>query len=363
MSIGKLSLSTFNFYAPRFEIEIENSKLPPDLSKVIMEVSVFEKIDEGASFTITVYDQFEVKDRKFKWLDHPLFEVGNKVKIKMGYGSSLKTLLMGEFTGMKPSFFTGEPPKITLKGQDLSYDYMKRKSPEQTFLKMAYSDIVQKIAKDAGLSAKVTKTPKYEQPVRKDAGKSYFDFIQQLAEEVGFQFRIDGQTLHFVKPEDDKKEILTLELGKDLISFSPDLNTAGSYAEVEVRGHNPRDPGKPIVGTAKAGSERSQESGRQTASQIAQKRHGNPKKVITDVIVNSVSHANSIAQAWLNKLSDGLIEGDAACIGIPIIRTGVCIKLDKMGERFSGKYYVKETNHSIGENGYQTRFKAKRNSI
>jgi phage protein D len=160
-------------------------------------------------------------------------------------------------------------------------------------------------------------------------------------------------------------------LGKDLISFSPNLNTARLYSEVEVRGHNPEDPGKPIIGAAKAGDERPQEKNKKnnkkdnrkdTASQVVAERHGTAKKVISNVLVRSKDHANAIAKAVLNKASDQYIEGNAEAVGIPEIRPGVCIEFKKMGERFTGKYYVISATHTINNSGYRTRFTVKRNA-
>jgi phage protein D len=184
-----------------------------------------------------------------------------------------------------------------------------------------------------------------------------------MADKVGFTFSVDRRTLYFIKPRDDRKEILTLALGKDIISFSPRMNTTGLVTEVEVRGHNPRDPNKPIIGRAPVGSERILEPERKTASQFAADHHGEIKCVLTGKVVNSVEHANAIAQAELNRRSDTFIEGDVDCIGITLIRPGVTIKLEKVGQKFGGKYYVKETSHSIGNSGYRLHFKVKRNAI
>ena len=361
-----LSRDNSNFYAPRFEIEIENDRITANLSKQIIDLTVEEKIDEGASFTMTVNDQYDRGEEKFQWMDHELFQVGNRISIKVGYENNLLPMIIGNITGLEPSFFRGEAPTLTVKGQDLSYNYMKKISPERTFVERSYSEIAKIIADEAGLMIVVENTEQFEGQKRKNSNESYFSFLHRLAGEVDREFKIKGQTIYFVQPGDDETEILTLELGRDIIRFNPNLSTASLYSEVEVRGHNPRNPREPIVGRATAGSERSRESGRQTGSQIAAGRSESserPRRVITDIIVNSVDHANSIALAELNRASDGLIEGDGECIGIPHIRTGVNIRLEKMGERFSGKYYVKGTTHTINNSGYRTRFRVKRNAL
>jgi len=362
MTIEKYAATTFNFYAPRFEIEIESTKMAADMSKSIIDVSVDQRLNEGTGFTITVSDEFDPDEQKFKWVDHDLFEVGNTVKIKFGYESSLTLMMTGNITGLEPSFFAGGAPTLTVRGQDLSYDYMKRPSPEREFTESSYSAIAQTIAGEAGLSAAVDTTETLDHSVRKNPTENYFAFLKRLAGLVGFQFMVFDKNMYFKKPDDTKKEIMTLELGKDIISFRPNMSTALLFSEVEVRGHNPMDPGTPIIGRAAAGSERPQESGRDTASQVVQRRHGTSKKVLTNVIVESVNHANAIAQACLNNQSDGFIEGDGECVGMPDIKPGVCIKLGKMGKRFDGKYYIKSAVHSINNSGYRTRFTVKRNA-
>jgi phage protein D len=363
LALEKIAKQTLDFYAPRFEVEINNQKLIANISKQILNVRVEEKIDEGVSFAFTMNDEFDLTTLKFKWLDHQLFKEGNRVTIKMGYANQLFPMVVGEITSLESSFFSGETTTLTVGGQDLSYDYIKRVSPERTFVDKTYGDIARTIASEAGLLPVVDDPGKFEPFVRKDGNKSYFAFLEDLEGQSDREFSMDGQTMYFIKPRDDKKEIVTLELGKDIISFSPRMNTTGLVTEVEVRGHNPRDPSTPIIGRATAGSERTQEPGGRTGSQIAEERHGPVRKVITDVIANSVEHANAIAQSVLNELSDNLITGDGECIGIPLIRPGVNIRLERMGEKFSGKYYVKETTHTIDNSGYRTRFKAKKNAV
>lgn len=355
MTLETLSKGNLDFHAPRFEVEVEGKKLDVNTSKEIIDVTVNEKLDEGASFELTLHDGFDMNTQNFKLLDDSRFNVGNKITIKFGYGSSLRTMVMGRITSLEPSFFAGDTPALKIRGQDNSYDYMKRASPERTFVEKTYSDIVRTVAQEAGLDCVVDNTEKFEKFIRKNNNETYYEFLDNLKNKVGFVFYIEGRTIHFVKSGNNKKEILKLELGKDIISFNPVMNTTGLLAEVEVRGHNPKDPTASFTGVAKAESELLALANKTGHKDLA-------KKVITVDVVNSKEHAAAIAKAELAKANATLFGGNVECIGLPQIRAGVNVKLDKMGKLFSRKYYVTETTHAINERGYVTRFSVGHNN-
>ncbi len=362
MTLENLSPGASSIFTPRFTLEIQGKPLSDEISSEILEVIVDEKVDEGSSFSITINDNFDSEAQKFKLLDEPLFTEGNLVNIKMGYNNIFETMVNGKITSILPDFFSNGGTTFTLEGHDLSFDYMKRCSPERTFIDQPYSDIAKTIAKEAKLTPVVDDTGKYKPSRRKDNDENYFVFLKRLAEEVSYRFDVDRDIMYFRNKEDVNKELLLLEMEKDIISFRPIMNTTGLFSEVEVRGHNPNDPNSPFVGRAKAGNERHQERKKKTGSQIAQQRYSESKKVITDVVVHSTGHAEEIAKAELNKASDTLIIGEVESIGLPQIRKGINIKLEKMGPRFSGKYYVTSTTHVINDKGYNTNFKVKRNA-
>ncbi|AKB18668.1 phage baseplate assembly protein V [Methanosarcina sp. WWM596] len=355
MTLETLSKGNLNFYAPRFEVEIEGEKLDVSTSKEIIDVTVYEKLDEGASFELTFHNEFDMNTQKFKWIDDSRFNVGNKITIKIGSGSNLHTMLMGRITSLEPSFFAGDTPTLKIRGQDPSYDYMKRATPERTFIEKTYSDIVRTIAQEAGLDCVVDNTGKFEKFIRKNNSETYYEFLDDIRNKVGFVFYIEGRTIHFVKSGNNKKEILKLELGKDIISFNPVMNTTGLLAEVEVRGHNPQDPNTIFIGKAKAERELVALANKTGSKDLA-------KKVITVEVVNSKEHAVAIAKAELAKANDTLFGGKVECIGLPQIRVGVNVKLEKIGKLFSHKYYVTETTHTINERGYVTRFSVGHNN-
>jgi phage protein D len=167
--------------------------------------------------------------------------------------------------------------------------------------------------------------------------------------------------LYFVDPKVDEEEIATLVWGQNLVTFKPTTNTTGLVTEVEVRGWDPNTK-EEIIGSARAGEEQTQESGRSKGSEIAKELYGEAKLVLYKS-VSSLEEATNMARAELNRASNRLLEADGDSFGIPELRPGVTIKLKEVGERFSGKYYLTKTTHTIDGNGYKTSFSVRRNAI
>lgn len=365
MSLEIYSEKYGGFYAPQFQVSIEDNILTADMSKAIIDVSVEENVDRVAGFSMTIHDGFNNDTGEFKWLDDPLFTVGNTVTIKMGYGGELSAMILGKITAIEPSFFSGDSPTLTVRGEDLSSDAIKGASPEKTFVGKKASEIVKAIASELGLNAVVDDAKKYKEVFRKDNEECYLGFLQKIKKVTGYEFGIEGKTLYFTKSGADKDAIVTLKRGKDIISFNPTFNTNQLVTEVEVRGHNPQDPTKPFVGNAKAGSEQEQEPGKLTASRLAAKigKGKGQKRVISNANVSSDEEAKKMADFELNKASDNLITGEGRCIGLPELRKGVNIMLEGLGKWFTGKYYVVGSIHTINNSGYRTTFYVKRNNV
>ncbi len=359
MPLTDFAKKTAQFYAPRFEVEIEGKTLK--LEKIITQISVTEKVDEGASFSFTVFDEYDLRKEEFKWLESDLFQVENKITIRFGYENKLETMIEGKINSVEPSFFSGEVPTITISGHDLSFDYLKRSSPAEPFRNKTYSEIAEEIAGKANLQPVIDRSDIRVKEIKKQNNESYYQFLKRLAEEIEFVFFVYKKKMYFVREYEYDTEEVTLTLGSDLISFKPTLNTSRFLKSVEVRGHNPKDPSKPIVAKVEAKGLISGEYIK--IGSLNKKIEKPPEKVVDNVIVTSVSHARKIAESILNRANQALLTGEGSSIGMPQIRAGITLNLKRLGSIFSGKYYVKETGHTISNSGYTTTFSVIRREL
>jgi len=365
MALSAVDISSF---APRFEIIVNGARLSADVSHVITSLEIEQELNKMNSFKFQVQDEYapaggqgEQSVRPFRWLGHPLFKFGNEVSISLGY-LKLKKVTQGKIQNISASFTQGLAPTFSVEGADSAYVFLTTPSDVEPYRDKTDSDIVGQIANQAQLTPDVDPTSDVFPVKIKQGGKSYLQFIEELAKSNGYEYSLSGRTLSFIQPKTDRPADMSLTWGRDLLSFSPQLKTDAMYTEVIVRAWD-RNGRKMIEARANAGDEHRQESQKRFGSEVAQQIYGQAVRVITDRPVTSQAEAQKIALAELQRSSDGLIEASIEMVGRPDLRPGMRIQLDGVGEWFSGKYYVNKATHRISNEGYRTSCDMKRSAV
>lgn len=361
-------MDTPEFYAPAFKVVVGGRELAHGVTIDLLSVSVTETVNQADSFNFSVRDRYPEAERLFaggdrlKWMDSDLFNEGTEVEIHMGYVDDLKLMLRGEITAVNCSFPAGGQPTLQVRGYSL-YHRLQRKRIRRPFESVKDSDIAARIARDAGLDIEADDTG-VEHPLVSPGGETCASFLLQRARRIGYEVAVKDRTLYFQRPAYFKGlgAALVLEWGKDLISFSPSLNTYNLPTQVTVRGmQTAQGRGKePLVGTASAGDEEVA-MGDETGTQVA-RAFGENNLLVEDHSITSAEEAGQMARARLEEASLGFITGRGSCVGRPDLMARTVIELKGLGRRFSGKYYVTSTTHTMGSRGYRTDFEVKRNA-
>lgn len=357
-----ITRADISYYAPQFTIEINGSEIAADVSNFILSLTVEQELNKTNNFRFEVQDEF--KGGRFQLLGQEPFKFGNNVTIHMGYVHNVRKMIEGKIQNISANFSQGTAPTFTVEGADSAYEFLMEKSEPKIFKKKKASDIVEEITQmdKAHFEAVVDETEDVLPIITKKGGKSYFEFIKDMAKSNGFEFYVSGRKLFFVKETKETESILTLRWGKELINFNPTLSTAKAITEVVVRSWD-RNGKKCIEARARAGDETKQEEGKQLGSRIAKEIFGDVVKVITDRPVSSIKEAQKEAKSELEKASNDFIKGKAEIIGIPEIKPAMYITIEGVGDWFSGKYYLEKVIHRLDNQGYRTTFEARRNSL
>jgi uncharacterized protein len=310
------------------------------------------------SFVMTTSD---AQEQATPWVDNEdLFAVGNVVEIKMGDAGHLTSLITGEITALEPEFVTSRLPLLIVRGYDRRHR-LQRGRKTRTFVQKTDSDIATQIGGEAGLSVQATDSSISLDYVLQ-ANQTDWEFLRERARLIRYEVVVDDKTLFFRPVGNDQAELLTLNMENDLLEFYPRLSSVGQATEVKVQSWSVKDK-KAVLGDSKAGDEVSTMGGQSSGAAIAQSAFGDAINVVSDQPVAAQAEADQIARARFNALALELVSGDGLCRGRTDLRAGTVIKIDGIGQRFGGPYYVTSSIHRYSPaHGYVTEFTVRRNA-
>ncbi|MFY1112997.1 MAG: phage late control D family protein [Methanosarcinaceae archaeon] len=336
-------------------------------------MEVDENLESASMFTLNINEGMDLETQRFNWLDSKLLDPGEGeiVEIYLGYAGKVRKLeeplITGIITALSPGFPSTGVPTLRVQGYDRSFYLQKSETrKKRTFEEEKdYRAVVKKITSENHLKeGLIDSTIKPCRKITQNPGENDYVFLKRLANNLGYEFFIRHDKLYFRKPRDSDEEIMTLHWGKELISFNPRLSTAKVVSKVTVKGHNPKNPIKPVMGVASLEDLLIKDSNVESAVEFLKKIIGKGTESSEhDFPVCDEKNAKALARALLLKANSSLIEGSCECIGIPELRPGTGVKLEGIGKRFSGKYYVKSVKHSFGGGGYKVSFGVRRGII
>lgn len=344
-----------NTFTPEFEVEISGSPLPKKAIADLISITVLEDVDAMSMVTI-VLPAWDADKVMAKWIDEELFREGNPVQIKMGYRNQKYPVFSGEITGLEPDFPEARPPMLTVRGYDRRHRLMRHRKTK-SFTNVKDSDIATKLAREAGLQAQ-TEDSRVMLPYVLQHNQTDFDFLLGRANRIDYEVLVDDRTLLFRPRKIDKSATLTLQRDINLLEFRPRMTTMGQVQEFTLHGWNPKDK-KEII--AVANSEPTLMGGSVSGPANVKHLFQNTGATRVTMPVQNQDEADSIVKQRFSEMALGYIRGEGLSIGNPELRAGNVIKIEGIGKRFSGLYYVCSTEHRFSlRKGYRTAFSVRR---
>lgn len=385
-----------SFYVPEFEVRIEGVGLPRDVLRDVMQLTYRDSVAELDSFEMTV-NNWDPATRRFKYAGsetaadlagktklsprYKLFEPCNKqVEIHMGYADHLQLMLTGSVTTMEPMFPSGGASVLTVRGLNVLHQ-LRRKPYSWAWENMTDSRIAKDLENltdpdshqkrfplpieiDRNAEAKEPELPYLAQQNQTD-----IEFLLMRARERGYvvyvkepdRRRRKPKRLYFGPPDLGSGQALRevafeLEWGTSLVEFKPTLTTANQVRSITVRGWN-RKTRKPIEEKA----DLTDPDLNRNADLHELLESCDPRDdVVVSMPVFTTKEAKRMAVDLLKQRQRGMVKASVTSVGLPDLRAGQLVLIRGLGARFSGIYFVTDTTHTIGENGYTTTFNAHR---
>jgi len=392
-----------DFYVPRFEILVSGRSLAPTVLRDVTQVTYNDSIDEIDNFDLTVGnwddDAFAFKytgaersvagDNDVQKLFLP---GGADFELKIGYGSSLHTLCKGSSTSLEPNFPAGGAGTLNVRLLNVLHRLRARKHRDHwPNSRVAEGQTrISRIAQDIG--ERRVEGCRFPLPIRIDSAAmarepalTYLaqdnqydiDFLLQQARRHGYVVYVDQErsgssvqeVLRFGPPAGRTpgvaEALYELRWGEGLIDFAPKLSMANQVASAQIRSRN-RETNERI-----APSVRWDDSLVSVNRDLAQVMFSGPPGVVPDscrereeIVVNEpqfdAQQARRRAADLLSERLRQMVEATGNTVGLPDLRAGQRVQVEGFGERFSGLYFVTKTTHTINDQGYRTKFVARR---
>lgn len=375
------------FYAPAFQVRYRDRVLDAAVLRDVVEVTFEDNVDKVDSFTLII-NNWDAQRRRPKFLgqdaDERLWELvqpGNEFELLMGYtgrSSDMRVMTTGYVTTLEADFPEGTAPKLTVRGLNV-LDRLKGKQytwgwPEGNATGITDSEIAKSLESRPdqpegrpGLGIKVKTIPEsagLEPAVPSVLMNNEYPivFLMRRARARGYDVFITREpgssepVLYFGPSQRVRDRTYELVWGQSLTSAKVTISTARQVKSVTVLGWDRRTK-KQIKGEAKIQDQPDKDVPPQVKDLAM--RAGRDE-VVTDRPVPTEAEAKRIAVELLVEKAREQIQVTGAVVGLPDLRAGRTVMLRGLGRLLDGPYFVTETSHVLGENGYRTTFKARR---
>ncbi len=376
------------FYVPRFEVRAGGVNIAPAIVRDITSVTYKDNIKEIDSFMLTV-NNWDARERAFRYIGAEAAEAdpdpdkaqrfrmfepcARELELALGYGSTLTTMVKGTCTTLAPSFPSEGPPILTVNALNV-LQKLRKKKHQRNFENQTPSAIARKVGADLPLKVETNPRKPREEKLEYVAQSDSFDidFLVLLARSVDYVVYVGQRQsrdrkkmedfLYFGVSDDthpaQRKVTYELEWGKSLIEFKPSLSTSQQVKSVEVRGWD-RAKNKAIREIVKLDD---------AGIKINKDLHGlitraecEPREeVVVKEPMRTPAQAKQRALAKLSEKLKELVTAKGITVGLPDLRAGQKVRIRGVGARFSGTYFVTDTEHTLDDKGYFTKFGARR---
>ncbi|CAG0933313.1 Actin cross-linking toxin VgrG1 [Thermoflexales bacterium] len=329
-------------------IKVGGSDIATELMNVLHEAVIDTSLQLPSMFSLSFLDP------ALKWVDESMFDLGKEVEISAKTPDGQQgVLIKGEITALEPNFLSDGKTMLVVRGYDKAHR-LHRGKKTRTFLKTKDSDLVSKIAGEAGLSAQADTTSiTYDYVLQNN--QTNMEFLIARAERIGYQVYSAEGKLYFKKGDASLGTGPELKFGESLATFQPTYTGTHQSDKMKVLGWDSKKK-QAITSQVTPNSSLNQGGLGKTGGAAAQSAFGTAEAIVTDQPIFTTDEAKALAEGLSNDISREFVQAEGTCPGDPRVKAGYKIKISNVGTRFSGDYFVTSATHIYTETGYETRF-------
>lgn len=334
-------------YVANLQINVDSTPLPPTVLRDVQSVTISDALTMASTFTLRM-NTWDSSHLRITWADSPLFALGQKLEILLGYvDEPLTSLIVGTITDLDVEYQYDQPPTLTITGYDIRHQ-LAQASGFSSYKAALDSAIVNNVLTKSKVKASVTPTTVTWTSTTQN-NETNLAFLNRLAWRSGYDLTVLGEVVRFAPPSIFGPP-LPLLMDKDLTNFSVSISTGMLVNEIEIKGTDPSSNQQFVV-TADVptfpGTTMDDEYDAEAA-------------YINDITYPTQAECQAVADAKAIDAANDPLTGSGSGYGNPLLRAGVTIEVNGLGRRFSGSYRLQTVTHAVtADGGYVTSFTAK----
>ncbi|MHB1843372.1 MAG: phage late control D family protein [Deltaproteobacteria bacterium] len=321
-----------------------------DLSERVLSFE-YEDSDTKVDRLVLTLDNFDLAA-----FDEPWTRKGNLLDVAWGYPGNLaptREVVIQKVTGFQVLSVEGHGRAMLLH----------RVVKSRVFENLTRSEVAQQVAKENGYDAAHQEIAETEEriAVLSQARESDAQLLARLARKEGFAFYVDGAALHWHPRRLGQAPIKTFRWYSDpnageVLSVHVENDLSGKPGAVRLKGRDPLQKQDIDVQGSNAKTKRDvlapvvelvdPELGKSHLEARAASEETRPTAAPTDGLAKRQADADYV------DTQRTTVELTLTVVGDPDLVAKSVIELQGLGQRLSGKYFVKEARHQLGSSGY-----------
>lgn len=328
-----------------YDLKINGTTIPDEIE--VQSVMVDKPVNRISKATITIIEGNPAKEG-FAASSSKIFVPGNKVTIEAGYNSVNELIFEGIITKQNIRVHGNSASTLEIECRDEAIRMIVgRKSV--TYAKKKDSDILKSIINTyQGLKANVTATQKqWSEQVQYYT--TDWDYIMARAESNGMVIKtLEGKVSVF-PPDQDKKSVLEIEYGNNLIEFNADLDAITQLGSVKANSW-----GFPAQKITTASANNNYAGAGNLSSKKLSEVVGLKDFEVQTTAPLETTYLINWSKATLIKSEFSKIRGEVKFQGSNKVNPGKYITLDGLGDRFNGDHFISKVEHTIAHGNWIT---------
>lgn len=327
----------------RFTILSNGSALPDSCEVLSIEIT---KTINRIPLCILTFSDGDMPNKDFPLSNLPDLAPGAELVVNAGYGHDEQQLFSGVVVRHSINISGHNQARLVVECRDKVFAASLARN-NANYVSQTDSDVISSLLAKYPVTADVSSTseplPELVQYYCTD-----WDFILMRAEVNGLLVIADDGKVSVAIPAVSGEAVLAVTYGTDLISFNASVDASQQFSSVKAVSW---DHSKQQIQNSSASPAELTGQGNLSSATLAGVAGVSEFRLQSTVPLN-----NNVLQSWAKaqQLKSALarIRGELSCQGSAMLKPGVLVEVDGVGERFNGNVYISQVRHVISQGNW-----------